>query len=127
MSGMTSRKVVKDALIVTVFDKTMTVSENSAQIPVQNFVEGIFYVKTTNAGGTSPTLDIKIQTKIGGIWIDKPAVSFTQITTNSVEYKDNTLATYGVFLPLGQYVRFVATIGGTTPTFDVELYAIFKS
>lgn len=127
MSGMHSRKVVRDALVVTVFNKTMTESENSDQIAVQNFVEGMFYVKTTNSGGTSPTLDIKIQTKIGGIWIDKPAISFTQITGDTAEYKDNTLATYGTLLPLGQYVRFVATIAGTSPTFDVELYAIFKS
>lgn len=124
---MDSRKVVKDVKTVTVWNKTMIISENSDAINVQNFKIGEFYVRTTNSGGTTPTLDIKIQQRIGGVWMDKPALSFTQITGDTTEYKNTLLATYGVSLPIGQFVRFVATITGTTPTFDVEFYAVFKS
>lgn len=127
MSGLSSRRTVRDSLVTTVFNKTMIASENSSIIPVSNFKELVMYLVVTNAGGTSPTLDIKYQQRIGGIWVDYPALAFAQLAVNGTEYLDNAIATYGTLLPLGQNGRFVVTITGTTPTFDVRLDAIFKS
>jgi len=126
---MTSRKITRDVKVV--YDKeavTMDTTTNGSQFNVQNFVEMLIFVETENSGGTSPTLDIKVQTKDPkqGNWFDA-GIALTQITGDSTQMKANTLATYGVLIPLGQFCRLVYTIGGTSPTFDVTATVVLKS
>lgn len=61
----------------------------------------------TAASGTTPTLDVTVQTsRDGSTWYT--AGTFTQATTTGTERK--------VFA-LDRYVRVIWTIGGTTPSF----------
>lgn len=68
--------------------------------------------------GTSPTLDVKLQTSYAGTdatAIDVPSGSFTQVTTSaSAQIKSATV--------MHRYVKVVWTIAGTTPSFNFGVY-----
>jgi hypothetical protein len=68
-------------------------------------------LNVTAASGTTPTLDVAIQTSYDAGVTDaaRAVASFAQKTAVSAERK--------AFVGLDRYVRFVATIGGTTPSF----------
>lgn len=77
------------------------------------------FLDVTVVSGTSPTLDVKIQTRDGSSdsWVDvTPA--FTQATGVTSERKRIT--------GLGKQYRFVATIGGTSPNFTFALTGVAK-
>lgn len=116
-------KVVKDQEAVV-----MALTVTGESFNVQNFVEMMIFVETTASGGTSPTLDIKVQTYDPGAgnWFDT-GVALAQITGNSTQMKANSLATYGVPIPLGQFCRLVYTVAGTSPTFTVDSTIVLKS
>jgi hypothetical protein len=130
---MPGQKSVNRTLDAVAYDaETIIVDENSAEFSVQNFVVGQFHLKTENAGGTTPTFDCKLQTKMpNGDWVDVPDMAFTQTATNVVELIDNIIkdTTNGLayIQPLGKICRFAITITGTSPTFDVTLGYILKS
>jgi len=123
-----SRKTVKDVKTYVWLDgETIDTTFNGAEINVQNFRTMISRMKTENAAGTNPTLDIKWQAKMpNGDWVDLGIV-FTQEDTNDEEVITNVDATLGTFIELGQVVRPVFTLGGTGPEFDITFDAIFKS
>ena len=123
-----SRKTVKDVKTKVWYDGvTVDASANGAEINVQNFRTMISRMKTENAAGTTPTLDIKWQTKMpNGDWVDL-GIAFTQETTNDEEVITTVDGTLGTFIELGQVVRPVFTLGGTSPEFDITFDAIFKS
>lgn len=104
-----------------------------------------FELFTANAGGTSPTLDLYIQTQDNaGNWHD--CVHFTQLTGNitqanayyaTVACGDNTrwigqtgsktISAGAVGSPiLSRLVRCAYTIGGTGPTFDISVNCYFN-
>ena len=130
MSGKKTVVMVNDAVLYDA--ETLISSENSAEFPLQNFREGMFYLKTENSGGTTPTLDCKLQTKMpNGDWIDVPNMdAFTQASGNTSEMIDNRVKdntnNYTYLQPLGKIGRFAITIGGTSPTFDLTLCYILK-
>lgn len=69
----------------------------------------------TAAGGTSPTLDVKLQhSPDGGKWSDL-GTAFAQKTGVSREVK--------AFTQLHGYLRVVWTIGGTGPSFTFSVEA----
>lgn len=122
-------KVVRDVKVVK--DQVATVmiaTVNGDSFNVQNFVEMVVFIETTASAGTTPTLDVKVQTYDPGAgnWFDAGIV-LTQITGNSTQMKANSLATYGVPIPLGQFCRLVYTIAGTSPTFTVDCTVVLKS
>lgn len=130
MSGSFSRKAVLDVKTKVWYDGTVAVitSANGAELNVQNYRTMIAHLKTTDSGGTTPTLDVKWQTKMpNGDWVDIPGLTFTQITGDSEEIKFNIDATLGTFIELGQKIRPVFTIGGTSPTFKITFDAVIKS
>jgi hypothetical protein len=125
-----SSKVFRDVRTEVVYNaETLDTSVNSDPINVQNYRDIEMYLVTTNSGGTSPTLDISLETKAAdGTWIAiSPAIAFTQVVGDTTEYINSMLATYGVPIPLGQWIRFACVITGTSPTFDVTLSYILKS
>lgn len=65
----------------------------------------------TAHAGTTPTLDVKVQTSVDDVDADYVDVAaFTQVTTvNSTTRK--------IFTGLDRFVRVVATIAGTTPSY----------
>jgi hypothetical protein len=109
--------------------ETLIETTTTGAFTVQNCRELMVFVKTENSGGTLPTLNIKWQKKMpDGTWMDfVPAIAHTEITGDTTQMKNNMLATYGTLIPIGQFVRFVLTIAGTSPTFDVTMSYIAKS
>lgn len=67
------------------------------------------------ASGTSPTLDVILQTSIDGGTNYYTVAAFTQKTTTGTEGK--------VFGPLGDLSRWRWTVGGTTPSFTFAIAA----
>jgi len=66
----------------------------------------------TAASGTSPTLDIAVQTSYdGSTW--RAVASFTQATTTGTERKS--------FSGCDRFVRITYTLGGTTPSFTFSV------
>lgn len=65
-------------------------------------------LNVTAASGTTPTLDVSIQTSYDGTtW--RAVAAFAQKTTVSNERKS--------FTGIDRYIRAVYTVGGTTPSF----------
>ena len=118
---MSSKKKVRDLREYTVLAAVTTEeSGNSSAYNVQNYHKLTAYMVTTNAGGTSPTLDVKIQTYIAGTWVDT-GIAFGQFDTDEAEYLTSIDGSGYFPIPLGKQIRFVWTITGTTPTFDITL------
>jgi hypothetical protein len=79
----------------------------------------VVYLKVTAVTGETPTLNIKLQDSPDGTnWYDVPSATFTEATGVTTERK--------VFTNIGDYIRAVATIAGTTPafTFTVKVTSI---
>lgn len=73
-------------------------------------------LNVTAASGTSPTLDVKIQTRKDASDTFRDLASspaFAQKTTTGTERK--------CFTGLDRQIRVVATIGGTTPSFTYSV------
>lgn len=98
-----------------------TATGNSDKVDVGRFLEALVFLNVTAASGTTPTLDIKIQTSDDGSdWYDfNPASAFTQKTATA---KDSLKLTN-----VGKYIRAVWTIGGTTPSFTFSLKLVAKT
>lgn len=86
------------------------------------------YLDITASGGTTPTLDLKLQSfdRLSQKWFDIPGAAFAQKTTTG----QSTLTVYpGLTETVNEAIsdvtpdiwRAVATIGGTSPTFTFSL------
>lgn len=74
--------------------------------------------------GTTPTMDVKIQDSADGAtgWADVPGATFAQVTATASQQK------IGLDLDACRgYIRAVATIGGTTPSFTFSVTALGRS
>jgi hypothetical protein len=104
-----------------------TTSFNTDFEPNQYAIGAIFSLRITGASGTTPTLDIKFQRKAPDTtFTDIPGAAFAQKTTTGsdqlVIYPGvDPVANKAVGQVLGQEMRVVCTIGGTTPSFDIIL------
>lgn len=119
---------------VTVFASAeRTATANSGVMANQDRHRGVHLVlDITAAGGTSPTLDVKVQRfdALSGKWVDLTSAAFAQKTAAGTS--DLTIypgiaetANLSVSDVLGATWRAVATIGGTTPTFTFSLGACY--
>lgn len=87
-----------------------TATTQSAGLCLESYQEALIYLKVTAATGTTPTLDVKVQTSHDGSdWYDMGS-SFTQITAAA------TPAVLKI-TNFGPFIRLVYTIGGTDPSF----------
>lgn len=77
--------------------------------------------------GTSPTLDVKLQHSDDGStgWADITGAAFAQVTAAAASVQKKVIHAGEV----KQYIRAVATIGGTTPVFifGVTILALEKT
>lgn len=97
-----------------------------ALAPANDGSGAVVALTATNLGdvsGTSPTIDVKLQTTIDPTaaagWYDVPNASFTQAATVGSEGK--------TFVGLGLFGRWVVTIGGTgSPKAAVGIAAQFR-
>lgn len=96
-----------------------TATGQSLPIPVSTYNEAVAFLSVTLATGTTPTLDVKVQLSPDGTaWYDE-GTSFTQITTASTPAVKKLTG-------LGAYMRYVWTIGGTTPSFTFSILTSLK-
>lgn len=113
-----------DKLQLTAFHPTAarTATGNGTGIDVQTMDGDLFLVLDSAAGtGTSPTLDIKMQSSdtSGGTYTDIAGATFTQVTGTASQQaitisKDEAK----------RYIRVVYTVGGTSPSFTFSVNAI---
>lgn len=95
-----------------------TVTGNSGEFNLYDHDEALVFLNVTAASGTSPTLNVKVQTKDpNGDWYD--LVSFTQATAAAKEAKPVTV--------YGETLRIAYTVAGTTPSFTFTVTAIAKA
>lgn len=81
----------------------------------------IIYLDITAAGGTSPTLDVKLQTSHDGqTWFDLPNGAFSQKTGTGKDVLQ-------VGSNFGRYVRVDFAIGGSSPSFTFTINAVSKN
>jgi len=108
--------LAQQATLHTSAAETATVT--GADVDTEQLGSANFYLDVTAATGTTPTLDVKIQEKdpVSGKYFD--LFSFTQKTAISSERKSYGS---GAGELLGKVIRYVATIGGTTPSFTFSL------
>ena len=97
-----------------------TATFNTVKKAVGPYNEAVMFLDVTAASGTSPTLDVKIQTSPdnGTTWFDE-GTAFTQAVAATKEIKKIT--------NFGDIIRAVCTIGGTTPSFTFSLKMVGKS
>lgn len=95
-----------------------TTSGNSGWIDVGDVRELIAQLDAGAGTGTSPTLDVKLQTSYNGTdatAVDVPNGAFTQVTgAASAQIKSATVC--------HRFVKAVWAIAGTTPSFDFGVY-----
>ena len=108
--------LAQQATLHTSAAETATVT--GADVDTEQLGSANFYLDVTAVTGTTPTLDVKIQEKdpVSGKYFD--LLSFTQKTAISSERKSYGS---GAGELLGKVIRYVATIGGTTPSFTFSL------
>jgi len=109
-----------------------TVTENSDDIKNLGFRGVTLYLDITAASGTTPTLDIKLQTKdpVSDGYVDMPGAAFAQKTgagsdTLTVYPGVGETANRSVSDVLPEDWRIVSTIGGTTPSFTYSIGAVY--
>ena len=103
----------------TLLNATTTATASGSAVKLSDDMEGFAAViKASSTGGTSPTFDMKIQHSHNGTdWFD--LTTFTQITADTTEYK-------AIASEVLEYIRYDLTVGGTTPTSDLELYFCYN-
>jgi len=94
---------------------TYTATFNTRNTPIYIAGAGkvVLCVKVTNTGGTSPTLDITLQTydSITDSWYDVGSMSTITADGYYIATFDTNLA---------EAISVLCTIGGTDPTFDIH-------
>lgn len=115
-------------MVIIQASAAQTASFNGAEFDVSPFAAGRFFLNISAASGTTPTLDVKLQTKdpLSGTWSDLVGAAFAQKTGTGaasltvypgIAESANTRVSNALSGPL----RVVHTIGGTTPSFTYTL------
>lgn len=115
---------VRDVTLQASVTKTATFNSTGVITEGQNYgtvIQSLWkrasiLLAVTAASGTTPTLDLKIQDSADDVTYNDVGLAFTQATGVTSERKS-------LDFPLRKYVRAVATIGGTTPSFTYSVKA----
>ena len=101
-----------------------TATVTGSDVDVERLKAANFCLDVTAVAGTTPTLDVAIQEKdpVSGHYFN--LVSFPQVTTVA---SHRTQYGSGAGELLGKTIRYVATIGGTTPSFTFSLSMVGKA
>ena len=100
---------------------TFTVDTNGAGVDLQDYQGVLKVILNSGAGGgTTPTLDIKIQDSAdNSVFADVSGKVFTQVT-GVASIQSLAIDTRAV----RRYIRTVLTITGTSPTFGLAITAV---
>lgn len=114
---MSFSHVVVDELLAPLARTTSGVSQGINKGDVR---EGLLLVEVSAVSGTSPTLDVKLQTSPDGAsWFDLPGGALAQITASG-----NYALKVANF---GRFIRVAYSIGGTTPSFAFKATFVGKT
>lgn len=104
------------SFVVTPVNGALNASGQSATFDMDNAINILVHVNVTAVAGTTPTLDIKLQTSPdkGTTWFDHPDITFTQMTAVAKQTKSLRGAT-------GRLGRFDYVIGGSAPSFTTRI------
>ena len=95
-----------------------TSSGNSGAFNLYDHDELLVFLNVTSVSGSSPTLDVKVQTQDpSGEWYE--LASFTQRTATGKEAKAVTC--------FGENIRITYIIGGSSPSFTFSVTAVAKA
>lgn len=120
----------------TFFDKAVTASENSDSFNCEEFTECTVVAYVSAVSGTLPTLVPEVE--ISGDdtrWAHRKTItdtdtqgSLTRLTVPTVEGKITVVGTYNCQMVgnLGKHMRIGLTVGGTTPSFTVQIVGYFR-
>jgi hypothetical protein len=120
----------------TLYSGTITTDTYSDAVSVVPATEASIVVVVGTVTGTSPTLAPVIQISHDGTnWASRRVIvdtatqgSLTRLTAPTVEGKIKTAGTYRAYIQgnLGKYLRIFWDVGGTSPSFPVTAYGVFK-
>ena len=100
----------------------VTATATTSAIDVSEYRGRIKLVQQVGTvSGSSPTLDGKVQDSADGStdWQDVTDATFTQVTAS------DALESIGVEQRgVRKYIRYVGTVGGSSPTFDLAVLAV---
>lgn len=112
---------------ITIRPQTLTASANGVAVDTQGYGGAVVCLDVGAVSGTTPTLDVKIQEceTSGGTYTDITGATFTQVTAaNAAEkIKVDLKAKKG---SRKRYIRAVATITGTTPSFALNCLVLMN-
>lgn len=95
---------------------TRTSSANGTGVDTLGYRDGMVVLEVGTVSGTSPTLDVKIQeSDDNSSWSDVTGATFTQVTASD---SSQVLRVKELNVARSRYIRAVATIAGTSPSFD---------
>lgn len=122
---------MQESTIIPTSDRTPTFNSKEFEIP-KGSKGAKFFLNISAVSGTTPTCVVKIQEKdpISGSWVDVNGAAFaskTAVNADTLEIYPGVTAVANrrVSGVLGKTVRAVATIGGTTPSFNLSLAAVY--
>lgn len=102
-----------------------TANVNGTGVDIFSY-EGVLKV-TQNVGtvsGTTPTLVGKLQASAdNAAWTDIAGATFAQATAAGKQSIALDTRKVGETVPGAKFIRYVGTIGGTTPSFTIAVYA----
>lgn len=104
--------------------QTATTTVTGTGIDTMGYNDAMITLEVGTVSGTAPTLDGKIQESdtLGGTYTDITGAVFTQVTASN-----NTQKIRVGGLGVGgrkRFIRYVGTIGGTTPSFALAVNAL---
>ena len=101
---------------------TYTVNADGAGVDLQDYQGVLKVILNSGAGGgTTPTLDAKIQDSAdNSVFADIPGKVFIQVTDEGMSIQILGIDTRTV----KRYIRVALTIGGTSPTFGLAVTAV---
>lgn len=116
--------------LISATNRTTTVTGTISSLAAVTDYRGVGGIAcravASNDSGTSPTLDIVVQT-----CKDETAAScdtictFTQCTTGSCWSDSSATIDLGTTVNVYPYVRAVATLGGTSPQYDILVELVY--
>lgn len=99
----------------------VTASGQSVGVDVSSYTEALLFVDITAVSGTTPTLDLTVQTYdfLSQQWFSVPGVTISQQTASGQVPVALT--------NFGETVRLNWVVGGTTPSFTFSASVVPKS
>jgi hypothetical protein len=112
---MFSKDLKTETTSASLMIATVTANANGTGVDIRDYIANLLIVANVKQGtGTTPTLDLKIQDSAdNSSFADVSGYTFTQVTNSADSFQTLSADTRN----LRRYIRVVATVGGTTPSF----------